>query len=411
MPLAWLGVVVIATAIAAWRAQLPGTEPAPYIIKFTEDRPNPLYRRICYTFAWSAVVTFAVLNITGLVVAVITGEWRLRQMYDAAYFPIAGTLWTFGAFGLLPRVKWSTQGEGHERRYFYGSVWAVTIAQPILGVLWKTLPASRAADGAKLAAFIGVLAGIVAQSYWTRIQLFLHGGSFGITDPQFGMDLGFYAFELPQTYEVLAHRLVDFWRVDIVPPLAVAWNRIAGTDVLTYDDGEMSIEDLVDDKELVIVMTEAQYVKSVPASAFIVPRTNSRGEDHNSSPRRRTCASIIDAVSNRETPGTSGARRRLSRIQSTGAEPVAMSAPSWKASVTESGACNSCRARVRTSDGSSAWYSSHCPVTSSGARPAAASRDAGSRASGSRRPETTYRPSRRSLDTTTTPGSARRASR
>src|SRR5690606_10928347 len=37
---------------------------------------------------------------------------------------------------------------------------------------------------------------------------------------------------------------------------------------LTYDDGEMSIEDLVDDKELVIVMTEAQYVKAVPATAF-----------------------------------------------------------------------------------------------------------------------------------------------
>jgi DNA gyrase subunit A len=43
---------------------------------------------------------------------------------------------------------------------------------------------------------------------------------------------------------------------------------------LTYDDGEMSIEDLVDDKELVIVMTEAQYVKSVPASAF---KTQGRG--------------------------------------------------------------------------------------------------------------------------------------
>ena len=27
-------------------------EPAPYIIRFTEDRPNPIYRRICYTVAW-----------------------------------------------------------------------------------------------------------------------------------------------------------------------------------------------------------------------------------------------------------------------------------------------------------------------------------------------------------------------
>ncbi len=43
---------------------------------------------------------------------------------------------------------------------------------------------------------------------------------------------------------------------------------------ITYDDGEMSIEDLVDDKELVIVMTQAQYVKAVPAGSF---KTQGRG--------------------------------------------------------------------------------------------------------------------------------------
>ena len=43
---------------------------------------------------------------------------------------------------------------------------------------------------------------------------------------------------------------------------------------ITYDDGEMSIEDLVDDKELVIVMTQAQYIKAVPADSF---KTQSRG--------------------------------------------------------------------------------------------------------------------------------------
>ncbi len=46
---------------------------------------------------------------------------------------------------------------------------------------------------------------------------------------------------------------------------------------ITYDDGEMSIEDLVDDKELVIVMTEAQYVKSVPASSFKSQGRGGRG--------------------------------------------------------------------------------------------------------------------------------------
>ena len=49
-------------------------------------------------------------------------------------------MWVLGALGKLPRVKPSTQNEGHERRYFYGSVWAVAIAQPILWALWKFLP-------------------------------------------------------------------------------------------------------------------------------------------------------------------------------------------------------------------------------------------------------------------------------
>lgn len=44
---------------------------------------------------------------------------------------------------------------------------------------------------------VGLMAGIVAQSYWVRIQLFFHSGDFGIADPQFGKDLGFYAFDLP----------------------------------------------------------------------------------------------------------------------------------------------------------------------------------------------------------------------
>jgi hypothetical protein len=156
--LLWLGVVLTATAIAGLRGRLPGCEPAPYIIRFTEDRPNPLYRRVCYTTAWGEVVAFAMLNIAGLAYAALTGEWHLKQMYEVAYFPIAGTFWILGAAGLLPRVKRSTKGEGHERRYFYGSVWAVTIAQPVLWLLWKVLPKNTTADVAKLIVFIGILA-------------------------------------------------------------------------------------------------------------------------------------------------------------------------------------------------------------------------------------------------------------
>ena len=156
----WLALVVIGTGLAALRGRLPGVEPAPYIIRFVEDKPNPLYRRICYTFAWNVVVNYALLNLIGLAVAVITGHWYLKQIYDAGYFPLAMLIWTLGGIGVLPRVKASTQGEGTERRYFYGSVWAICIAQPVLGVLWKVLPRGRISDAAKLVVFVAIIAAI-----------------------------------------------------------------------------------------------------------------------------------------------------------------------------------------------------------------------------------------------------------
>jgi len=153
----WLAAVLAGTGIAGLLGKLPGCEPAPYIIRFTEDRPNPLYRRICYTLAWGEMVAFAVINVAGLVGAVMTGRWFVRDIYDYAYFPIAGTMWMLGALGQLPRVKASTAGEGHERRFFYGTAWAVTIAQPTLWIMWQIFPPGRAFDVIKLVVFAGIL--------------------------------------------------------------------------------------------------------------------------------------------------------------------------------------------------------------------------------------------------------------
>jgi len=164
----WLGLVIVGTGIAGLRGKLPGCEPAPYIIRFTEDRPNPAYRRICYTTAWGEVVAFAVLNTAGLAYAAATGHWQLKQFYQVGYFPIAGTFWVLGALGQLPRVRPSTVNEGHERRYFYGSVWAVAIAQPVLWLLWKVVPISRGGDLLKLAVFVGILG---AVGYMSRLGM------------------------------------------------------------------------------------------------------------------------------------------------------------------------------------------------------------------------------------------------
>jgi hypothetical protein len=81
----------------------------------------------------------------------------MKQIYQYVYFSVCGTILLLGVMGVLPRVRRSTKGEGTERRYFYGSVWAVTVAQALLLVLWKVLPQTRAATGLKLGVFVGAL--------------------------------------------------------------------------------------------------------------------------------------------------------------------------------------------------------------------------------------------------------------
>ncbi|HWG19527.1 MAG TPA: hypothetical protein VG225_03290 [Terracidiphilus sp.] len=157
----WLALVLCGTGIAGIFGQMPGVEPAPYILRFDEDKPNPLYRKVCYTFAWNAILNFALLNLAGLVIATVTGVWTMKQLYQYVYLPLCAVILVLGAAGLLPRVGRSTKGEGTERRYFYGSVWAVTTAQTLLLVLWKTMPDalvhSRAGSAIELVVYAGAL--------------------------------------------------------------------------------------------------------------------------------------------------------------------------------------------------------------------------------------------------------------
>ncbi len=162
--LIWLGLVLLGTGAAGLRGRLPGAEPAPYILRFTEDRPNPLYRRICYTFGWNAAVNFAAMNVAGAAYAVATGRWTMQPIYQRLYPPVLGLIVLLGVAGVLPRVRRSTRGEGTERRYFYGTVWAATLGQTALLILWKTLPRTHAADLLKLMVYLGVLFAVGAAA-------------------------------------------------------------------------------------------------------------------------------------------------------------------------------------------------------------------------------------------------------
>ncbi|WP_194836154.1 UPF0182 family protein [Nocardia sp. XZ_19_369] len=51
--------------------------------------------------------------------------------------------------------------------------------------------------GVGIPVLLGLLSGLVAQSNWVTVQLFLNSSKFGEEDPQFHLDVSFYAFELP----------------------------------------------------------------------------------------------------------------------------------------------------------------------------------------------------------------------
>ena len=68
-----------------------------------------------------------------------------------------GAIVLAGLIGILPRVSASTKGEGIERRYFYGAVWSITLAQTALLLLWKSLPTNEPGNIVKLVVYLSVL--------------------------------------------------------------------------------------------------------------------------------------------------------------------------------------------------------------------------------------------------------------
>ncbi|MBC7303038.1 MAG: UPF0182 family protein, partial [Nocardia sp.] len=97
----------------------------------------------------------------------------------------------------------------------FATLWLAYRARPIFGL--GTLPGDPLGDyrrlvarwplriGAGVAVTVGLLGGLIGQSRWETVQLFLRGGTFGVRDPEFGNDIGFFVFELP------FYRLVLSW--------------------------------------------------------------------------------------------------------------------------------------------------------------------------------------------------------
>ncbi|MEW2331120.1 UPF0182 family protein [Micromonospora chersina] len=90
---------------------------------------------------------------------------------------VAGNLWL--AYRVRPQLRPHSAEQATLERYRM-------LLSPRLGT-WIALAS----------AVIGLFAGLSAQSRWSQWLLFRNGGSFGVKDPEFGIDVGFYVFQLP----------------------------------------------------------------------------------------------------------------------------------------------------------------------------------------------------------------------
>ena len=92
-------------------------------------------------------------------------------------FVLAGTLWI--AYRFRPRVPLLTQEQASLERYR------------------MSLDPYRILITTAIAVFIGLLSGLSAASEWGTFLRWQNSTDFGITDPQFGLDVSFYTFIYP----------------------------------------------------------------------------------------------------------------------------------------------------------------------------------------------------------------------
>ncbi|MFG1950197.1 UPF0182 family protein [Micromonospora sp. NPDC048830] len=121
------------------------------------------YEEVRYTQVFTGVLATRLLLflVVGLGLALVVG----------------GNLWL--AHRLRPRMRPHSLEQATLERYRM-------VLEPRLG-LWISLAAL----------VIGIFAGLSAQSRWNQWLLFRNGGDFGVKDPEFGVDVGFYVFQLP----------------------------------------------------------------------------------------------------------------------------------------------------------------------------------------------------------------------
>ncbi|MER7440730.1 UPF0182 family membrane protein [Micromonospora avicenniae] len=128
--------------------------------------------------AWTDWLWFDEVNYTEVFTGVLLTRLLLFLVIGLVMaLVIGGNLWL--AYRLRPRLRPHSVEQATLERYRM----ALT---PRLGT-WIAI----------IAVIVGLFAGLSAQGRWNQWLLFRNGGDFGVKDPEFGIDVGFYVFQLP----------------------------------------------------------------------------------------------------------------------------------------------------------------------------------------------------------------------
>lgn len=161
------------------------------------NRPTAPMKRPPKFLSWVVAIIAVLLFIGPMLVGFYTDwKWFGAIEYRGVFTKTLVTrIVLFFLFGLVAAaityvaglVVWRGRGDSMDMADFNSPVYQYRKSiESTMNVFLKVIPV-----------LVGVVSGLLGQANWRTVMLFLNSHDFGVKDPQFNHDLGFYAFSLP----------------------------------------------------------------------------------------------------------------------------------------------------------------------------------------------------------------------
>ena len=147
-------------------------------------------------------VIIGIIAVIGVISSwIVKWLWMRNLDYEGIFWTLLSTQWILAVIAFLVaflylwinfRILISRAGFGQAALHLTGDIQVSSRGIRLLAFI--------------AAAVIGLIFGLIFYSQWDTYIRFHYGGSFGLSDPIFGLDAGFYVFRLP-FYELLQNSL------------------------------------------------------------------------------------------------------------------------------------------------------------------------------------------------------------